>query len=81
MQRYRDELTIRHFDVDVIAFTSPTNSARLDESPYRLLTTYQPVVEVRFLQNVRNQCEAVTWDRKYSPIESSAPMRGQLVAQ
>jgi hypothetical protein len=46
-----------------------------------LMTAYQPVVEVRLLQNTRNQCEAVTWDRKYSQIQSSAPMSGQLVAQ
>ena len=40
MQRYRDELTIRHLDVDVIALASPANSSRLHESLYRFLTTY-----------------------------------------
>lgn len=42
MQRYRDELTIRHLDVDVIAFARPTNSAHLNESLYGFFTAYAP---------------------------------------
>jgi hypothetical protein len=39
------------------------------------------VVQVRFSHDAPDLCEAVSWDRKQSQIESSAAMRGYSVAQ
>ena len=42
---------------------------------------YQPVVQVRFSDTVKERRELVAGDRKQSQIESSAAARGYAVAQ
>jgi hypothetical protein len=40
MGRYSNELSVRHLEVNVVTFSSSPDSTRLDESFYRLFTTY-----------------------------------------